>query len=58
MNLVAHLVGVDWEVNMFGQDNVYMIVEIHAHPVFVHNSLMLLEPRPKMSIYFEALLFS
>ena len=24
-----------------------MIVEIHAHPVFAQNSLMLLEPRPK-----------
>ena len=27
-----------------------MIVEIHAHPVFVQSSLMLLEPRPKMLI--------
>ena len=33
-----------------------MIVEIHAHPpVFVQNSSMLLEPRPKMLIYFEML---
>ena len=35
----------------------HMIVEIYAYPVFVQDSSMPLEPRPKMLTCFEVLLF-